>query len=47
MSINCPCCGSKNTEKHGANPGDYPWYLCRNCGFQWEDDVPASKEGEG
>lgn len=39
--MNCPCCGSKCTEHHGKNPGDYGWFLCRECGFQWE-----AEEGE-
>lgn len=31
----CLTCGSARTEEHGAEPGDYNWYFCRDCGAVW------------
>ena len=32
---NCPKCGSRRTEEHGTGPGEYNWFLCRECGWNW------------
>lgn len=31
----CPECKSTHTEEHGAKPGDFNWWLCRECGYNW------------
>lgn len=31
----CPECRSTRTEEHGTNPGDFNWWLCRECGYNW------------
>lgn len=33
--MKCPKCKSTQTEEHGTEPGDYNWWLCRECGFNW------------
>lgn len=34
--IQCPRCGSKDTEKH-----ETPWYwcFCKDCGFVWDNKL--------
>ena len=34
--MTCPHCGSHNVEVHGTGPGDYPWWLCRDCSACWD-----------
>ena len=43
--MKCPYCGSTNVEKHGDNPGDLNWFLCRDCSKVW-DAEPRKKETE-
>ena len=28
----CPYCNSKRVEEHGTEPGEFNWWLCRECG---------------
>lgn len=28
----CPYCRSWHVEEHGTEPGQYNWWLCRDCG---------------
>ena len=28
----CPKCGGTHIEEHGTEPGDFNWWMCRDCG---------------
>ena len=44
--MNCPYCGSKRTEEHGE-PLEYIWWLCRDCGKQWDvDEEKADRQSQ-
>ena len=47
--MKCPKCRSARTEEHGTNPGDFHWWLCRECGYNWPtlivDEVVEEVEG--
>lgn len=42
--MKCPYCGSKLTEEHGKEPGDYNWIMCRECGRSWPTESQAEKD---
>ena len=35
--IVCPVCGSRSIDEFGTNPGDKHWWLCRECGHNWDE----------
>ena len=41
--MKCPKCKSTHTEEHGTQPGDFHWWLCRECGNNW----PTKEEEHG
>lgn len=36
----CPKCRSTHIEEHGTKPGDFHWWLCRDCG--WSTPAPCA-----
>lgn len=34
----CPRCGSTHIEELGKKPGDFKWWLCRDCSLCWDDE---------
>ena len=38
----CPYCKAFTIEEHGTEPGDFNWWLCRQCGRSWP--VPKEKQ---
>ena len=44
-SCYCPMCKSTHTEEHGAKPGDFNWWLCRDCGFNWPTKENDDEKG--
>lgn len=54
MIMKCLKCGGNHVEEKGVNPGDYHWYLCRDCGNNWptggaenETDESADSGADG
>ena len=42
----CRHCGSRHVERHGIKPGDFPWAMCRDCGFCWDLKPPDQQRKE-
>ena len=32
----CPNCGKTHVEVNTQGMGDYPWFLCADCGWCWQ-----------
>ena len=46
----CPKCKSTHIEEHGTEPGDFHWWLCRECGYNWptaEERKVKQDDGQG